>query len=294
MLLSMTGQGDAQWRAPNVTVTVELRAVNSRYFKLAVRGSEGCLAWEPRIETVVRERVRRGTVQVSVQVDRDLAPEHYRLNTSVLDSYCRQWEAFVRARGSAAPLQWETLLTLPGVISEQAADLAELEAGWEACRQALEQALDRLDAMRRSEGQAMARDLCHNCQLIREQLDRIAARAPQVAEAYRLRLTERLNKLLGEYDIRMEPAEVVREVGTFAERSDISEELVRLRIHLDQFLGYVAAPDSTGRKLDFLTQEMFRETNTIGSKANDAAIAGHVVEIKALIERMREMIQNVE
>lgn len=294
MLLSMTGQGDGQCQAHHMTVSVEVRTVNSRYFKLAVRGSEGCLAWEPRVEAVVRERIRRGTVQVSVQVDRDFAPEHYRLNTAVLETYCRQLEAFQSARGSSAPLQLEALLTLPGVITEHTADAEEAEAGWEVCRQALEQALDHLEAMRRNEGQAMADDLCRNCQLIRDQLDQIAQRAPQVAASYRLRLTERLNKLLREYDAQVEPAEVVREVGTFAERSDISEEVVRLRSHLDQFLGYVATPDSTGRKLEFLTQEMFREANTIGSKANDAAIAGHVVEIKALIERMREMIQNIE
>ncbi len=294
MLLSMTGQGDAQWHAHNVAVSVELRTLNSRYFKLTMRGSEGCLTWEPRIEAVVRERIRRGTVQVSVQIDREIAPDRYRLNTTVLDAYCRQLEAFRLAQATAAPLQLETLLPLPGVISEQALNPADAEADWEVCRQALLQALDRLDVMRRDEGQAMAADLCRNCQLIRNQLDRIAERAPQVAEAYRTRLTERLNKLLGEYDTQVEPAEVIREVATFAERSDISEELFRLRTHLDQFLGFTDAPDSTGRKLDFLTQEMFREANTIGSKANDAAIAGHVVEIKALIERMREMIQNIE
>jgi uncharacterized protein (TIGR00255 family) len=137
-------------------------------------------------------------------------------------------------------------------------------------------------------------DLVTNCQAIADQLDRISGRAPCVAEAYRTRLTERLNKLLIEYNRQIEPAEIVREVGSFAERSDISEEIVRLRSHLDQFQGFMALPESSGRKLDFLTQEMFRETNTIGSKANDAIIAGHVVEIKARIERMREMIQNVE
>jgi uncharacterized protein (TIGR00255 family) len=290
----MTGQGDAQWQAHDVTVFVELRTLNSRYFKLTVRGSEGCMAWEPRIESVVRERIRRGTVQVSVQIDREVTPDRYRLNTNVLEAYCRQLDAFRDAQVSAAPRQLETLLGLPGVITEHATNAAEVEADWEVCRQALHHALDRLEAMRRDEGQAMAADLCRNCQLIRDQLDQIAERAPQVAEAYRTRLTERLNKLLGEYNTQVEPAEVVREVGTFAERSDISEEVFRLRSHLDQFLGFTNAPDSSGRKLDFLTQEMFREANTIGSKANDATIAGHVVEIKALIERMREMIQNIE
>src|SRR5262249_25266571 len=133
-----------------------------------------------------------------------------------------------------------------------------------------------------------------NARTIAAELAQIEARAPLVVEAYRGRLTERLNKLLAEVGSRIEPADVVREVGVFAERSDISEEIVRLKSHLEQFDGILAADESQGRKLEFLTQEMFRETNTIGSKANDAEIARHVIEIKTAIERMREMIQNVE
>jgi uncharacterized protein (TIGR00255 family) len=118
--------------------------------------------------------------------------------------------------------------------------------------------------------------------------------APQVVAAYHQRLTERLGKLLAVHEVTAQPAAVVREVGLFAERADISEELVRLRSHLEQFRAGVQAAESTGRKLEFLIQEMFREANTIGSKANDAQIAQHVVDIKTAIERMREMIQNVE
>jgi len=133
-----------------------------------------------------------------------------------------------------------------------------------------------------------------NCEVIATELDRIEERAPLVVEAYRKRLTERLNKLLEEYEVSIEATDVVREVGIFADRGDISEEIVRLRSHLRQFDAIAASEESNGRKLEFLIQEILRETNTIGSKANDAEIAGHVVEIKTAIERMREMIQNVE
>ncbi len=115
-----------------------------------------------------------------------------------------------------------------------------------------------------------------------------------MSEAYRGRLTERLAKTLTEYQITLDPNDLIREVSIFAERTDISEEIVRLRSHLEQFHATLALEDSAGRKLEFLTQEMFRETNTIGSKANDVTIARHVIEIKAAIERIREMIQNVE
>jgi uncharacterized protein (TIGR00255 family) len=115
-----------------------------------------------------------------------------------------------------------------------------------------------------------------------------------VVEAYRTRLAERLNAWLSEHDVSLEPGDLIREVGIFADRSDISEEVVRLRSHLEQFAKIMRQTDSAGRKLDFVTQEMFREVNTIGSKANDTEIARHVVEIKAMIERVREMIQNIE
>ena len=126
------------------------------------------------------------------------------------------------------------------------------------------------------------------------ELTAVERRAPQVVDAYRARLLERLQTLLADLGVQIQPADVVREVGIFAERSDISEEIVRLKSHLEQFAAVMAERESQGRKLDFVIQEMFRETNTIGSKANDAEIARHVIEMKSAIERMREMIQNVE
>lgn len=140
----------------------------------------------------------------------------------------------------------------------------------------------------------MAADLRTNCQTVAGELSQIEVRAPQVVEAYRSRLVERLQATLAEFAVTLDPADLIREVGLFAERSDISEEIVRLRSHLEQFDSIMELPESSGRKLEFLTQEMFRETNTIGSKANDVQIARHVIEIKASIERIREMIQNVE
>src|SRR5207248_9259785 len=134
-------------------------------------------------------------------------------------------------------------------------------------------------------------DLALNARAIASELTRIEARAPIVVEAYRVRLTDRLNKLLADVGVRAEPADVVREIGIFAERSDISEEIVRLRSHLEQFDTVMGLAESSGRKLEFLIQELFREINTIGSKSTDVEIARHVIEIKTAIERLREMIQ---
>jgi len=290
----MTGHGEAHVQRSDLLVAVEVRTLNSRYFKLTVRAGECFLSLEPRIESVVRKRVRRGTVLVGLRLDREITPDRYRLDSVVLQGYHNQLNELGKKLGLTESVRLESLLALPGVADEQAAESGCSEADWPIIEEMLRLALANRDEMRRDEGQAMADDLESNCVAIGAQLEHIAQRAPQVAEAYRTRLTERLNKILTEYDLQVEPADVVREVGTFAERSDISEELVRLRSHIDQFRSIAESPESSGRKLDFLTQEMFREANTIGSKANDAVIAGHVVEVKAMIERMREMIQNIE
>lgn len=140
----------------------------------------------------------------------------------------------------------------------------------------------------------MEKDLRANCELIQSELQQIRQRLPDVVQAYQQRLHERLNSLLATYDVQIEPSDVVKEVGLFADRMDVSEELVRLESHLDQFGAILVQDDSAGRKLDFLIQEMLRETNTIGSKASDAQTARHVVQIKTSIERLREMVQNIE
>lgn len=290
----MTGHGEAHGRRNELSVVAEVRTINSRHFKLNMRAGECFLSLEPRVERVVRKRVRRGTVLVNLNVDRELTPDQYCLNDLVLQGYRNQLEQLCEKLHVAEPVRLEALLTLPGVVEERVADRACEETDWPLIEEVLGRALDHLCEMRREEGRAMAEDLASNCQAVLDQLDHISERAPRVAENYRARLTERLDTLLSEYGTRVEPADMAREVGLMAERSDISEELVRLRSHIDQFRCMMQLPESPGRKLDFLTQEMFRESNTIGSKANDADIAAHVVEVKATIERMREMVQNVE
>jgi uncharacterized protein (TIGR00255 family) len=183
---------------------------------------------------------------------------------------------------------------LPGVVDERSAGGVNAAEHWPAIQVTLEEALARLDEMRAEEGRAMAADLRSNCEAAIACLDVVRLRAPLVAEAYRTRLEERLKRVLAEVEVKFDPADVIKEVGLFAERSDISEEIVRLRSHFEQFEAILDLPESSGRKMEFLTQEMFREANTIGSKANDVEISRQVIEIKAAIERIREMIQNIE
>lgn len=269
------------------TVSAELRTINSRYLKVVVRASEGYSALEPRVEDLVRGEIRRGTVQVQLQVLRQSTGDDYRIDHAVLDGYREQ----LNHVGLEADVN--TLLTLPGVIAESNIG-ARVEETWSLVEAAVAEAVARLQQMRGQEGRHMEADLKANCDAIAAELGEVIQRTPKVSEAYGDRLLERINKLMEHHGLQVEPASVVREVGLFAERSDVSEEIVRLQSHLGQFDKFVGAAESNGRKLDFLVQEMYREANTIGSKANDVEIATRVVEIKACIERMREMIQNIE
>ncbi|MBN2578620.1 MAG: YicC family protein [Pirellulales bacterium] len=289
----MTGFGEAHSHADGLAVAVEIRAINNRYFKLGTRISEGYGALEPLIEATVRKTVRRGTVQVSLQIERQRSADEFRLNLDVLQRYRDQLEGLCR-QSSSPPPTLEALLPLPGVADVSSLLLRDAQGDWPLIQPVLEQALEHLSRMRAEEGRAMAADLTANCRTILESLAEVERRTPQVVEQYRIKMHERVQKILDEHAVVLEPGDLIKEVSLLADRADISEEIVRLRSHVDQFLATLELPESAGRKLEFVTQEMVREANTIGSKANDVEIARHVIDIKTAVERIREMIQNVE
>jgi uncharacterized protein (TIGR00255 family) len=293
MLLSMTGFGEAHCQENGLTVSIELRTINSRYFKLSVRSTEGYGSIEPQIEEVIRKTVHRGTIQVNLRVDRQRPADDFRINRDVLERYQRQLQEIQNLSGLKRELPLEAFLPLPGVVEESVIP-HDMSSDWPVIGRTLEKALQNLGKMRADEGRAMTADLAANCRAVTESLAKIEGRASLVADDYRARLHERLQKILQEYSVMLNPADLIKEVSLFADRADISEEIVRLRSHVEQFSGIIQVPESAGRKLEFLTQEMVREANTIGSKANDVEIARHVIEIKTAIERIREMIQNIE
>jgi uncharacterized protein (TIGR00255 family) len=290
----MTGFGEAHQTDGGLTVAIEIRAINSRYFKLSVRAGERYSTLEPRIEATLREKIRRGTVQVSVRATRAKVADDFTINVTALSSYRDQLEKLHDRWHISENVEIESLLLLPGVVDEQPTQSIDVDADWPLIESTLLQAIVALEKMRSDEGQAMEDDLRANCQAIGNELAAIEKQAPKVADSYRDRLRDRVNKLLAEHDVTVETSDLIREVSLFADRCDISEEIVRLGSHLDQFESIMKVPDSAGRKLEFLTQEMFRETNTIGSKANDIEIARGVIEIKTAIEKIREMVQNIE
>ena len=289
MLLSMTGHGQAVAENEHVHVIVELRSVNNRYLKTSI-SSELDPGHESQIESLIRDKIKRGAINARIKLLFQAGSHDYQINQAALQAYQRQLSD-INSSGVQASL--DTLLSLPGVIEENAGS-DRLQAVWPVVQQATQRALETLIEMRAQEGLAMQKDLLANCNLITQFTEQIEVLAPNIVKNYSKRITDRINQMLQDYNVTVTPSDVIREVGIFAERVDISEEIVRLKSHVDQFKQIIDAPTSNGRKLDFLTQELLRETNTVGSKANDAAIANHVVEIKAAIERIREMVQNVE
>ncbi|MCG8586294.1 MAG: YicC family protein [Pirellulales bacterium] len=290
----MTGFGEARAQDEHLAVSAEVRTINSRHFKLNVRTGDGYTNLESNIDSVVRKFVKRGTVQVSVRVTRHASPEDVRLNTDVLAYYRERLNELQKESGDERQIAVEQLLALAGVVEQRSADEIDTGTDWPLIGQTLERALTALNEMRAVEGRAPEQDLRENAQVIANELAGIKARVPDVTKQFRERLTERIAKSLAEHDVELDAASIIREVSMFAERADVSEEVVRLESHLEQFDELLSAEESNGKKLEFLQQEMLRETNTIGSKANDVVVARHVIEIKACLERIREQVQNVE
>jgi uncharacterized protein (TIGR00255 family) len=292
MLLSMTGYGEARGQSDSLSLTVEVRALNNRYLKVSVRAPEPYNLLEAEFEKIVRRDIRRGTVQIHLRIERQAAAGDYRINTVALRSYLDQLRHLGLAIGDQALVG--PALALPGVVSELGSGGGRWHDDWPIVEKTVSEALAALQNMRREEGKAMAEELIAQRNLIARHLQTIRERSPEVVRIYQERLRERVKTLLAGVDVTIDSSSVLREVAIFAERSDIAEEVVRLATHLDQFLEVMKEKDGPGRKLEFLLQEMSRETNTIGSKANDVGISKEVVAIKHTLEQIRELIQNVE
>jgi len=296
MIRSMTGFGRASFSIGDVAFDVEARSVNHRHLDLRIRLPRLLSALEPAVREGIQGRLSRGKVDLGVstpdggarlqriEIDRDAAREYARFAAELRES-----------EGLAGPLSVDALLGLPGVagFAERELPREELETGLLG---AVGAAVEALDAMRASEGAALERDLLARLERVTEISRSLETRSGAVREAARERLRKRAEQLNLETGI-LDEARLHQEIVIAADRLDITEELVRLRSHADQFREIVATGASghpVGRRLDFLMQEFAREANTIGSKGNDSPVAHQVVELKTELERMREQVQNIE
>jgi len=284
----MTGQGSAITTADGTTVSVEIRAVNNRHLKIHLRCPDSLIAIESAIEKCIRNVATRGTVNVNIKVEKHSRAGDFSIDLELLASYREQLQSEATSEVST-----EALLSLPGVVTSNSADRSS-EAKRKLILNTVEDALVQFNQMRTSEGEALSSDFNLQLKRLEDLIVKIRERAPIVIQRYSDRLAEKLNQLLQQHNVTLSDSDLTREIGIFADRCDITEELVRLDSHLGQFREVMQSEQSEGRKLDFITQELFREINTIGSKANDATIANCVVESKTVVERIREQVQNIE
>jgi len=288
----MTGHGQAGIRHGDFAIDVEIRTVNNRYLKVVSKISELASALEPQLESIVRDFLKRGSVTVSVRVSQSGRSNASSINQKTLEDYLTQSKSIAATLGIEFQYSLGQLLLLPGVLeSTRQQDDDQL---LEVVRKAVQSALVDLQSMRSKEGEAMRTQFTEILSQIASNKLSIELRAPEVVAEYRTKLDQRIRNGLANLGHDVTEMDLLREVLIYADRCDISEEITRLASHLSQFHAALSNPESQGRRLDFLIQELFRETNTIGSKANDSQVSQLVVSIKTAIEQMRELVQNVE
>lgn len=295
---SMTGYGRAQRLADGRDVLVEIRAVNHRYYEFSARLPRTCMYLEEKLKSFLNGKIARGKVEVSVTITRpDGKDAQIAVNRSVAEGYVNALRMLNEEMGENGTL-WlndditlSSLLRLPDVFTVTKEQDDE-NAVWAVVSEAAAEALDSFISMRKTEGERLASDLLGKLKGLEAMLEKIEAFEPGVAESYRQKLLAKLTELLG--DTNIDEQRILTETAIFAEKTAIDEETVRLHSHIAQFRTLIASDEPVGRKLDFLVQEMNREVNTIGSKAQDLSITRLVVDMKSEIEKIREQIQNIE
>mgnify|MGYP003508446227 FL=1 len=299
MLKSMTGFGRGQYEDENFSVTVEMKTVNHRYNEVAIRLPRFLNPLEDKIRKTILKTVNRGRIDVFINADYTSSEN---CTLKVDKNLAAAYHKALQEVGAAIGLEELNINSAQEVMYlSRCQDVINVKEGffdvetvWTKVEQAVKEALDNLVAMRETEGSNIYGDFIYRADLIAEKLTQIEARSPMVVEEYQAKLTDRLNNLLADHNITVEPERLLQEVAIFADRASITEEIVRLKSHIKQFKNIINSDQPVGRKLDFLIQEFNREANTIASKANDYTLAQIVVEIKAEIEKIREQIQNIE
>ena len=292
MIKSMTGYGKGEAVSEQGGFSVEIRSVNHRYGEVSVRMPRAFLAQENEIKRLVSTQLKRGKIDVTVQWDESFAAgSGPQVDHALARGYFEAFNKLAGELGLLGQVPLSLVVSQKGVLREQSQEIDE-EKNLAGLLDAVRTALSAIESMRVREGEALAADLLARRGQIAEWVGQIRERTPQMVAEYRQKLSVRLEQLLG--DVELDQARLAQEVALLADRCDITEELVRLGSHFAQFDEALRLKEPVGRKLDFLMQEMNREVNTIGSKANDAAIASLVIQIKAEMEKMREQVQNVE
>jgi len=282
----MTGYAAASAGSPRGTLSLELRSVNSRFLDVQFRINEELRAYEPMLREAISARVTRGKVDCRLSFGQEPANLSNHLNPRALERLKALAEEARKAFPRAEPLRIADVLRWPGMVAEEADEEGLRAASVELCRRAL----DELVASRTREGAKLAAAIRERVRTMRAQVERVAPLVPQAAAAYQDKITQRLREAIGSAD----EERIRTEVALFAARTDVAEEIERLRAHLDEVAAVLDKGGAVGKRLDFLAQELNREANTLAAKAASAAISDLALELKLGIEQVREQVQNLE
>jgi uncharacterized protein (TIGR00255 family) len=294
MLRSMTGFGRGEAASGEVTVLVELRSVNNRFRDLQIRTPREYVALEPRISQALKKPFQRGRIDAFVRRSATAGSQVVKVDADLADQYMHAVHELRRQVTELAnqPISLDLLISQPGVLTVAEAEV-DVMREWAIVETALEAAVADLLAMRDREGQALRDDLQRHLTELRGLLTQVEDALDGIHERLHARVQARVQRLVGD---RVDPARLAQEAAVLADKADVSEEVARLRSHCDQFREALASEldDPVGRRLEFLLQEMHREVNTIGSKAVEHPVSQRVVDMKSVLERMREQAANVE
>lgn len=293
MIKSMTGFGRGEGKCDMYNFKVEIKAVNHRYNDISVKMPRHISYLEDKIKKMVKENISRGKVDLYINLEYiDELSTEIKVDIALAKSYKLAFEELSDELGLKDDIKLNNILNMSDIIKTERKEVDE-DIVWDALKTALDMALEDITSMKDAEGHALKLDMIMRLETIEKMISHIENRSPVVVEEYREKLKERIEALLDQ-DANVDEDRISYEVVFFADKSNIDEEIVRLKSHISQFLSILEEEDSVGRKLDFLIQEMNREINTIGSKANDMVISKNVVEVKSEIEKIREQVQNVE
>jgi uncharacterized protein (TIGR00255 family) len=288
----MTGYGRGEADHAGKKISVELNSVNRKQSDIVINLPRDLAMLEPRIRQAINEKVSRGRMNVVVGLQEGPnGVSALALDTALARSYHEAMLTLQKELSAPGEITIGTILQAPGVMRSPEHTM-DADDAWPIVQRALNSALGDLIKMREREGKHLAKDLIHRLKTLRKEIKEIRALYPDVVKKYRTVLRERLEK--AGLDLPLEDERLLKEVTIFADRSDISEELTRLESHLAQFAHHLRKNEPVGRTLEFITQEIFRELNTLGAKSNDAGISQHVVACKSELEKIREQIQNLE
>lgn len=293
MIKSMTAFARTERTEAGLTVLTEIRSYNSRHLDAALRIPGEYLSLEEKIRALISSAVSRGRVEMILKISQDQdEASAFEVNVPTAKAYHQALVRLMELFDMQSTLTIDQLAGVSGIIKPRQADI-DLTACWPVIRDCIAAALQELDAMRRREGDHIAQDLNHRLECVEGLLNRVEKESSGLLQIYMERLKERISALTNGLT-EIEPARIAQEAAFLADRSDISEEIVRAKSHIRQFRSIMAAQDPAGRKLNFLLQEFNREFNTMGSKAANEKVSHAIVEVKSELEKMREQVQNVE